>query len=107
MGHVRIQSLSCFQSIDILRITSDQLPGVAKGFYEAMRGCHFLHIFADLIAERRDESIEDCCADGIFPQLTVKEVFAFDVAGDRKASRFGFGRGRGRAKDFSFDIPRG
>ena len=72
-----------------------------------MSGCGFLHVFADAIAERCDESIEDCCADGIFPQLRVKEVFAFDVAGDRKGYRFRLRGGRGRAEDFSFDIARG
>ena len=72
-----------------------------------MSGCGFLHVLADPTAERRDESIEDCGAGGIFPYLRVKEVFAFNVVGDRKGCRSRIRAGRGRAEDLPFGIARG
>ena len=67
-----------------------------------MRRCGSLDFFVDPSAERCDESIKDRCADGVFPQLGIKEIFAFDVVGDRDGYTFWINGGR-----FACDIARG
>ena len=87
MGHVRVQTLSCLQSINVLRVASDQFSRVSEGLYEAMSRCGFLDFFVDGFAEGCDESIEDWGADRILPHLGIEKVFAFDVVGHRDRYR--------------------
>ena len=44
-----------------------------------MSRCGFLDVFANSPTKRRDKSIEDRGANGIFPQLGIEEIFAFDI----------------------------
>ena len=83
MGQVRVQTLSCLQSINILRVASDQFSRVSEGLYESMSRCSFLDFFVDSPAEGCDERIEDSGADGILPHLGIEKVFALDVVGHR------------------------
>ena len=87
MDHVRIQPFSCLQSINVLRVASDQFSRVSEALYEAMSRRGFLDFFADGFAEGCDESIEDRGADGILPHLGIEKVFAFDIVGYRDRYR--------------------
>ena len=59
MGHVRVQPFSCLQSINVLRVASDQFSRVSKALYKAMSRRGPLDFFVDRFAEGCDESIED------------------------------------------------
>ena len=83
MGHVRVQPFSCLQSINVLRVASDQFARVSEALNEAMSRRGFLDFLVDGFAEGCDESIEDRGADGIFPHFGIEKVFAFDVVGYR------------------------
>jgi len=72
------KSFTLFQTVDILRIISDQASAIAECADELVRGCGGLDIL-DFLAKTRNEHVEDRCLEWIRPDHGIEEIATFQV----------------------------